>query len=115
MARHRFQTPPPADPIAAARDSSLTLRLNIGFFFRQLGVFLAMDLLLLALAAFYAAELSDGGQSYAVTVDLTDLVRAIRWAGLILLACQGLFLLSSLFGCRRRPAQYHDAHVQAGD
>ena len=27
--RHRFQTPPPADPIAAARDSSLALRLNV--------------------------------------------------------------------------------------
>ena len=53
MARkhHKFQTPPPADPIAAARDSSLALRLNIGFFLRQLGIFLVMDLLLLALAA----------------------------------------------------------------
>ena len=49
--RHRFQTPPPADPIAAARDSSLVFRLNIGFFLRQLGVFLVMDLLLLALAS----------------------------------------------------------------
>ena len=47
--RHRFQTPPPADPIAAARDSSLALRLNIGFFLRQLGIFLVMDLLLLVL------------------------------------------------------------------
>ena len=36
--RHRFQTPPPADPIAAARDSSLALRLNIGFFLRQMGI-----------------------------------------------------------------------------
>ena len=50
--RHRFQTPPPADPIAAARDSSLALRLNIGFFLRQLGIFIVMDLLLLALAVF---------------------------------------------------------------
>ena len=50
--RHRFQTPPPADPIAAARDSSLALRLNIGFFLRQLGIFLLMDLLLLVLAVF---------------------------------------------------------------
>ena len=98
MARHRFRTPPPADPIAAARDSSLALRLNIGFFLRQLGVFLVMDLLLLALATVYAAELSNGWESYTVTIDLTDLVRAIRWAGLILLVCQGLFLISSLFG-----------------
>ncbi len=50
--RHRFQTPPPADPIAAARDSSLALRLNIGFFLRQLGIFLVMDLLLLGMAVF---------------------------------------------------------------
>ena len=50
--RHRFQTPPPSDPIAAARDSSLALRLNIGFFLRQLGIFIVMDLLLLALAVF---------------------------------------------------------------
>ena len=40
------------DPIAAARDSSLALRLNIGFFLRQLGIFLVMDLLLLVLAIF---------------------------------------------------------------
>lgn len=98
MARHRFRTPPPADPIAAARDSSLALRLNIGFFLRQLGVFLVMDLLLLALAVFYAAELSNGGQSYTVTVDMTDVVRAARWAGVILLICQVLSLISSLFG-----------------
>ena len=52
MARklHKFQTPPPADPIAAARDSSLAFRLNVGFFLRQMGVFLVMDLLLLGLA-----------------------------------------------------------------
>lgn len=30
--KHRFQSPPPADPIAAARDSSLVFRLNFGFF-----------------------------------------------------------------------------------
>ena len=48
--RHRFQTPPAADPIAAARDSSLVFRLNSGFFLRQLGIFLAMDLLLLTLS-----------------------------------------------------------------
>ena len=47
--RHRFQSPPPADPISAARDSSLALRLNIGFFLRQLGIFLVMDLLLVVM------------------------------------------------------------------
>ena len=95
--RHRFQTPPPADPIAAARDSSLALRLNTGFFLRQLGVFLVMDLLLLALAFFYTAELSGGGEPYTVTVNLTDVVRAARWAGIVILICQGLSLISSLF------------------
>ena len=44
---HKFQSPPPADPISAARDSSLAFRLNIGFFLRQLGIFMVMDLLLL--------------------------------------------------------------------
>ena len=50
--RHRFQSPPPEDPIAAARDSSLAFRLNISFFLHQLGIFLVMDLLLLVLSAF---------------------------------------------------------------
>ena len=50
--RHRFQSPPPEDPIAAARDSSLALRLNMNFFLRQLGIFVVMDLLLVALACF---------------------------------------------------------------
>ena len=48
--RHRFQSPQPEDPISAVRDSSLAFRLNFGFFFRQLGVFLLMDLLLFVLA-----------------------------------------------------------------
>ena len=48
--KSRFQNPPPADPVAAVRDSSLVFRLNTGFFLRQLGIFLAMDLLLVLLA-----------------------------------------------------------------
>ena len=48
--RHRFQSPPPEDPISAVRDSSLAFRLNFGFFFRQLGVFLLLDLLIFLLA-----------------------------------------------------------------
>ena len=56
--KNRFQNPPPADPITAARDSSLVFRLNSGFFLRQLGVFLVMDLLLVLMAlvglVFYA-------------------------------------------------------------
>ena len=41
----RFQTPPPTEPIAM-RDSSLVFRLSSWFFFRQLSVFLIMDILL---------------------------------------------------------------------
>ena len=56
--KNRFQNPPPADPITAARDSSLVFRLNSRFFLRQLGVFLVMDLLLVLMAlvglVFYA-------------------------------------------------------------
>ena len=44
MKKNRFRTPP--DTLSAARDSSLVLRLNLGFFLRQLGIFLIMDLLL---------------------------------------------------------------------
>jgi len=169
--RHRFQTPPPADPIAAARDSSLALRLNIGFFLRQLSIFLVMDLLLAAmvvagiflyaesrcadvaqlvsqrgvptqeaipwmeasdytitpldrppagydisghpvfptreetegglrswdLAHYYRVELPNGGQPYAITVELWGIARAIRWAAMVLLACQGLALFAGLF------------------
>ncbi len=57
--KHRFQNPPPEDLIAAARDSSLTFRLNIGFFLRQLAIFAAMDVLLFLLALtglFFYAE-----------------------------------------------------------
>ena len=48
--KKRFQSPPPADPITAVRESSLAFRLNTGFFLRQLGIFLVMDLLLVVLA-----------------------------------------------------------------
>lgn len=56
--KNRFQSPPPADPIAAVRDSSLVFRLNVGFFIRQLSIFLVMDVLLALLVlvglVFYA-------------------------------------------------------------
>ncbi len=174
MARkhHKFQTPPPADPIAAARDSSLALRLNIGFFLRQLGIFIVMDLLLLALAVFgmslyaenrcadvvelvdrrgvpsqealawmeasdytitpldrapegydyavvtwlptarwetvdglrswnlssyYTVEMPNDGQPYAVTVDTSGIFASLYWAGVVILICQGLSLISGLF------------------
>ncbi|MCI9267958.1 MAG: HAMP domain-containing histidine kinase [Lawsonibacter sp.] len=165
--QHRFQTPPPADPIAAARDSSLALRLNIGFFLRQLGIFIAMDLLLLTLAmlgiflyaenrcadvvnlvairgvpsadtiawmeasdytitaldrepegleppylpryetepglrswdvsSYYTIEMPNGGQPYAVTVDTSGIFASLYWAGVVILICQGLSLISNLF------------------
>lgn len=174
--RHRFQTPPPADPIAAARDSSLAFRLNISFFLRQLGIFLVMDLLLLALASggiflyaenrcadvvalvnergvpteealawmeasdytitkldreprgdttvgstllfphrqetqggwrswnlssYYTIEMPNGGRPYAVTVDLSGTFSGLYWAGVVILACQGLSLLTNLFRSSR--------------
>lgn len=57
--KNRFQQPPPADPISAGRSASLVFRLNSGFFLRQLGIFLMMDLLLVLLAVaglFFYAE-----------------------------------------------------------
>lgn len=174
--RHRFQTPPPADPIAAARDSSLALRLNIGFFLRQLGIFLVMDLLLLVLAVFgmslyaenrcadvvelvnqrgvpsedalawmeasdytitpldrdpegieytvtswlptsrwetvdglrtwelssyYTIELPNNGRPYAVTVDTSGIFTGLWWAGVVILICQALSLLTNLFRSNR--------------
>ena len=47
--RRRFQAPPDRDPLHGAR-SSLVFRLNFGFFFRQLGIFFVMDLLLVLMA-----------------------------------------------------------------
>ena len=174
--RHRFQTPPPSDPIAAARDSSLALRLNIGFFLRQLGIFLVMDLLLLVLAVFgmslyaenrcadvvelvnqrgvpsedalawmeasdytitpldrnpegieytvtswlptsrwetvdglrtwdlssyYTVELPNNGRPYAVTVDTSGIFTGLWWAGVVILICQALSLLTNLFRSNR--------------
>ena len=174
--RHRFQTPPPSDPIAAARDSSLALRLNIGFFLRQLGIFLLMDLLLLVLAVFgmslyaenrcadvvelvnqrgvpsedalawmeasdytitpldrnpegieytvtswlptsrretvdglrtwelssyYTVELPNNGRPYAVTVDTSGIFTGLWWAGVVILICQALSLLTNLFRSNR--------------
>ncbi len=170
----RFQSPPPADPITAVRESSLTFRLNIGFFLRQLGIFLVMDLLLVVMAvigvvlyaegrcadvaalvaergvptqealdwmeasdytitpldrftqgvntappllpvpeetadglrrwdltSFYTVELPNGGEPYAITVDLSGIARVIYWAGIVLLVCQGLSLFTNLFRNKR--------------
>ena len=169
--KSRFQNPPPADPIAAVRDSSLVFRLNTGFFLRQLGIFLAMDLLLVLLALvglvfysenrcadvaalvaergvptadaipwmeasdytitplerapeghelpafswlplreevadglrswdlpnYYTVELPNSGRPYAIRVDLSGIFHTLYWAGIALLVCQGLSLLTNLF------------------
>ena len=173
MKRNRFQTPP--DTIAAARDSSLVLRLNLGFFLRQLGIFLIMDLLLCLLTlggvvlyaedrcadaaalvaergvptqeamawmgasdytitpldretqgydvpvlpwfppreetaqglrswelwASYTVELPNGGEPYAVRVELSGIAQIAGWVGAVLLICQGGALLTGLFGNHR--------------
>lgn len=169
--KNRFRNPPPADPITAARDSSLVFRLNSGFFLRQLGIFLVMDLLLVLMAlvglvfyaenrcadvaalvaergvptadaipwmeasdytiapldrapegyelsafswlplrdetkdglrswnlsSYYTVELPNGGRPYAVRVELAGIFRTLCWAGMALLVCQGLSLLTNLF------------------
>ena len=169
--KNRFQSPPPVDPITAVRDSSLVFRLNSGFFLRQLGIFLVMDLLLALLVLtglvfyaenrcadvaalvsvrgvptkeaipwmeasdytitsldrvpegyelpavswlpireetaeglrlwdltqFYRVELPNNGAPYAIQVDLAGIWNTLYWAGIILLICQGLSLLSNLF------------------
>lgn len=173
MKRNRFQTPP--DTLAVARDSSLVLRLNLGFFLRQLGIFLIMDLLLCLLtlggvvlyaedrcadaAALvaergvptqeamawmgasdytimpldreaqgynvpvlpwlppreetaqglrswvlwesYTVELPNGGEPYAVRVELSGIAQIAGWVGAVLLICQGAALLTGLFGNHR--------------
>ena len=175
--RHRFQSPPAADPIAAARNSSLALRLNISFFLRQLGIFLVMDLLLLALGClglflyaenrcadvanlvnqrgvpseeaitwmeasdytivrldrepdglpassavnwlpisrqetqeglriwdlsqFYTVEMPNNGNPYAITVDISGIFTGLYWAGVAILICQGLSLITNLFRSNR--------------
>ena len=56
--RTRFQAPPAQNPLQGPK-SSLVFRLNFGFFFRQLCIFLGMDLILLGMAVgglFFWAE-----------------------------------------------------------
>ena len=175
--KHRFQAPPSQDPLSGAK-SSLVFRLNFGFFFRQLVIFLVMDLLLLFMAtaglflyaenrcatvaalveergvpsadtipwmeasdytilplrempsfseetaarysllpipflpqypeleggtrswdlsSYYTIVLPNNGKPYAITVDLSGISSTLYWAGIVLLACQGLSLLTGLF------------------
>ena len=175
--KHRFQAPPSQDPLSGAK-SSLVFRLNFGFFFRQLVIFLVMDLLLFLMAtaglflygesrcasvaalveergvpsadaipwmeasdytitplgdysifsdgqavgytllplpflpqypelengvrswdlsSYYTIQLPNNGEPYAVTVDLSGISSALYWAGVVLLACEGLSLVAGLF------------------
>ena len=175
--KHRFQAPPSQDPLSGAK-SSLVFRLNFGFFFRQLVIFLVMDLLLLFMAtaglflyaenrcatvaalveergvpsadtipwmeasdytiiplrempsfseetaagysllpipflpqypeleggtrswdlsSYYTIVLPNNGEPYIITVDLSGISSTLYWAGIVLLVCEGLSLLTGLF------------------
>ena len=41
--------------------------------------------------------LPNGGEPYAITVDLSGIFQTLYWAGVVLLVCQGLTLLTNLF------------------
>lgn len=158
-------------PPSGAKSQSLVLRLNTRLFFRQLGIFLCMDLLLVVLAlmgqlmwaekrcadvaqlvqergvptaeavpwmaasdytiipldrepkgvdvgelgwfsggeatadglrtyvlfSYYTVELPNGGEPYAITVDLSGIGRMLKWAGFILLTVQIISLIANLF------------------
>ena len=165
--RQRFRRPPEPDPLRA----SLALRLNFGFFLRQLAIFLVIDLALLAVLAcgvffwaerrcaqvaelvaergvpseeaqrwmeagdytitplsrppegitmdfgwlplpestreglrsydlteYYTVELPNHGEPYAITVELEGIARFLYWAGVAVLALQGLALAAGLIG-----------------
>lgn len=82
------------------------------------------------LFSYYTVELPNGGEPYAITVDLSGIGRMLKWAGFILLTVQIISLIANLFrnaGTIRRtlrPIQElaataarlnsHDPHVQAG-
>ncbi|MCI8423459.1 MAG: HAMP domain-containing histidine kinase [Lawsonibacter sp.] len=48
------------------------------------------------LSSYYTVELPNNGRPYAITVDLTGMALALRYGVAVLLACQGLVLLSAL-------------------
>ncbi|MCF2662161.1 HAMP domain-containing histidine kinase [Pseudoflavonifractor phocaeensis] len=49
------------------------------------------------LSSYYTVELPNGGRPYAVRVELAGIFRTLYWAGMALLVCQGLSLLTNLF------------------
>ena len=53
------------------------------------------------LSAYYTVELPNGGEPYAVTVDLRGVARTLGGAARVLLICQGIALVIGLFGTHR--------------
>ncbi|MCI8303702.1 MAG: HAMP domain-containing histidine kinase [Lawsonibacter sp.] len=53
------------------------------------------------LSEFYTVEMPNSGQPYAVTVDLSGIFTGLYWAGVVILVCQGLSLVTSLFRSSR--------------
>ena len=49
------------------------------------------------LSSYYTIVLPNNGEPYAITVDLSGISSTLYWAGIVLLACQGLSLLTGLF------------------
>ena len=49
------------------------------------------------LSSYYTIELPNNGKPYAITVDLSGIASALCWAGIVLLVCQGLSLITGLF------------------
>ena len=49
------------------------------------------------LFSYYTVEMPNGGEPYAITVDLSGIFRILSWAGAVLLVCQLLSLINSLF------------------
>ena len=49
------------------------------------------------LFSYYTVELPNGGEPYAITVDLSGIGRMLKWAGFILLTVQIISLIANLF------------------
>ena len=53
------------------------------------------------LTSYYTVELDQDNIPYAITVSLFGIYRALYWAGVVLLVCQGLSLITGLFRSNR--------------
>ena len=49
------------------------------------------------LSSYYTIVLPNNGEPYAITVDLSGISSTLYWAGVVLLACEGLSLITGLF------------------